>query len=808
MALLVTIVYTPFQWAFYPNSGTDSAAFFVPFEILLLVDFAIALNTAYVDKETQTSVRTRKRMWARYLHGWLLLDLVSSIPFDTIAFLRSGQMHEFEHATTILKGWSRALRFRHVGLSLRFARFAKEWWKWLWFSRYSHLLRILNLLLLVVLVTHYMACFWEVVPANSDEDTTASVGDKYAHNVYVAMQLIQGQGVLTGSTAQEVYSSFAILIGSLLLALVFGNVAMLVSNFNANSTRYQRKLEVVFARMNKLQLPRDLRERIHQYYDHLWHEYESLDGDIGKLSRELSHTLALEVGLYKHMRLVVHMHFWKDCTADFVTQVVLHLVVRVYLHDDYIIRVGQVGDQLFMINRGKCELSQHELPPTADQDDSNVSSKSSKSSVVTPHEPKVHVKVTLHPGEAFGELALIMNYQRSVNVRAVSSVEMCVLPRHDFQTLLTRYREDRRPVLRSVLRNSMRWKQQIPSPLLERVQAIATDVGLTTDQVIGFMHAPDTLEMKDSNPFVQLIERLVDELIDNGIDENIPFGIRPPPSSAKMPTALSALTSLPQAAQSSATTSGQTHPKQPMGAPAAQVCLKCSGISGKMAPPVSETEGAGVTVPALESVQPASPVGHRPPEIAALPPLRSSALVQPGVSFDVSARVHKLERIQAAQETSTATLIEAVSELQRACNEIKMLIEQPPARSPNTPLRTGETDATVQRRRQSSGYVELLRTRRSFWSMVTSNSPSTALEDSGHRPDALVQHAPRRTGIRAQTMRNLHRRTTSSTASTASVSSPGSTPRFSEYIQRAPAEAQSSSTHTPLTNQLYRTSAV
>ncbi|KAJ0395343.1 hypothetical protein P43SY_006405 [Pythium insidiosum] len=227
---------------------------------------------------------------------------------------------------------------------------------WLFYSRYSHLMGIARLLWLVVLTTHYMACFWRWISGGSHALETASVVDQYVADHYYAVLLIQGQGDgIRRNLDENVFSIVAVVVGSVILAIVFGNVAMLVSNFNANETNYQRKMEVIFATMNKLKLPDALRERIHQYYAHLWQEYESLDGDVVRFSRELTHTLALEVGLFKYMNLVMDIPFWKDCSPDFVTQLVLNLVVRVYLPDDYVIRKGVVGDELYMINRGICE---------------------------------------------------------------------------------------------------------------------------------------------------------------------------------------------------------------------------------------------------------------------------------------------------------------------------------------------------------------------------------------------------------------------------------------------------------------------
>ncbi|EGZ08307.1 hypothetical protein PHYSODRAFT_254208 [Phytophthora sojae] len=121
----------------------------------------------------------------------------------------------------------------------------------------------------------------------------------------------------------------------------------MVSNFNANTTNFYQKMEAVFATMDKMGLPLKLRERVHQYCTHAWMEYESLDGDIVKFQRELAHTLGLEVGLYKYM----------SCSPDFATQIILSLEARVYLPDDYVVRKGDTGAEMFMINRGICEVT-------------------------------------------------------------------------------------------------------------------------------------------------------------------------------------------------------------------------------------------------------------------------------------------------------------------------------------------------------------------------------------------------------------------------------------------------------------------
>ncbi|KAE9259955.1 hypothetical protein PF008_g33238, partial [Phytophthora fragariae] len=70
------------------------------------------------------------------------------------------------------------------------------------------------------------------------------------------------------------------------------------------------------------------------------------------------------------MNLVVMVPFWKDCTPDFLTQIVLNLDVRVYMPDDYVVRRRETSSEMMMINRGYRKLTK----PSADayEEDANA----------------------------------------------------------------------------------------------------------------------------------------------------------------------------------------------------------------------------------------------------------------------------------------------------------------------------------------------------------------------------------------------------------------------------------------------------
>ncbi|GAB9477191.1 Voltage-gated ion channel, partial [Globisporangium polare] len=394
---------------------------------------------------------------------------------------------------------------------VRLNRSGKSIWTWLMYSRYSHLFRIAWMILFILLVAHYMACVWFMLGGRLD--LTNSAVEAYASSLYDALQLLQGQGIATTTISQSIFASFSVLLGSIVLAIVFGHVAVLVANFNANSTSYQRKMEAVFAITSKMQLPEPLRERIHQYYDHLWREYESLDGEIERFSKNLSHTLELEVVLCKYMDLIMGIPFWVDCSPDFQKQLMLSLRVRVYMPDDFIMRRGEVDEEFYMINRGSVELatgpdsfersvggvfplkhivrsshlgSHHRNlsfveEPVSRREDKYVVDPAEKpdASRQSLQSPASRFMKTLKSDQAFGEMALLMNYERTANARAMTYVELCVLSRVDFQKILTKHPVDRKRVV-SVMLSSCMISNEVNGvycPLTQMVRAVYNTEG-------------------------------------------------------------------------------------------------------------------------------------------------------------------------------------------------------------------------------------------------------------------------------------------------------------------------------------------
>ncbi|KAF0692502.1 Aste57867_16424 [Aphanomyces stellatus] len=449
---LVIVLYQayaiPFSLAFLRTHATNpnDDTFYIASSVFLCLDVLLQFNTIARDPAYPDTFITSRRYIAKtYLTGWFVWDVLSAVPFDVIIFNTVGAT-AFSHSqgVELLRGLRlpRFLRVMQLGNMLRLLRVSPEWAQWLLYSRYSHLIRLGSLIGLFLTLTHVVACIWHGLVAkpdwidelfgSSDADT---VDDYYVISIYVSLMAMLGQSLGIHSTRYFFFASIMTVLGSLVMAIVFGNVADLLANFYENNNTYKRKIESLFTSMDLMKLPTELQHRVNEYYQTMWNRYGTLDGTTNQFMRELSRNLAKEVELFLRMDMINNAPFFAGCTKKFVEEVVMLLQLQVFLVGDYVIVRGEVGHDMYFVQSGICEVTKG---TSGDRMDATLSS----SKLPVAHEEEMVLK-TLSQGDYFGEISLLMNCKRTANVRAQTFVELCALSRDDFDEISGRYVEDR-----------------------------------------------------------------------------------------------------------------------------------------------------------------------------------------------------------------------------------------------------------------------------------------------------------------------------------------------------------------------------
>ncbi|GMH89527.1 hypothetical protein TL16_g11483 [Triparma laevis f. inornata] len=609
MLVIWQAIYVPAVLAFEPIIPFGLWVFDKVGDIMFIVDFFMQFNIARkLNGRLPEGRREIARQYVTSSHGmWFLIDLSASFPYDWVtqnmndvwsynfyiesmkAAAGGGSLSGGVRIVKILR-LPRLLRLLKLFRLLKALNRFEKFQRFLKYSRYGHLLRLFTKVMQIIVLCHYGSCIWFAVGgpsgggmwfqyecitiANHCDDTykyntTESqlgcyescdyenmtdyeVGQRFwtlyvtSYFAIIAM-MTAGENLSPISISEKMISVMFILLGSIVMAIVFGEVAVLISNFYARQSRYQTKMEYLFESMKRMGLPPEIERRVYSYYDYIHDTHGTLNGETTAFIPELSRKLAAEVLMYLRMDMIHKVPFFHNISPEVVQQLVLKLTLQVFLPKEYICVRGEVGDEMFFISDGDCEVTiPYKDMPQAKKDEmmrerlksklvkaqtmtkksnnflanlATVRRKSgvndlaasgakpgegrqersfstgprgqgrndmmakqkklaasardlgapvggdlesgggfvsflrgnAKKSVVAkdmddeePHPEREMVLATLHQGQHFGEIALILLTKRTANVRAKGFCELCGLSRDVYNKIVAVYIEDKK----------------------------------------------------------------------------------------------------------------------------------------------------------------------------------------------------------------------------------------------------------------------------------------------------------------------------------------------------------------------------
>ena len=103
---------------------------------------------------------------------------------------------------------------------------------------------------------------------------------------------------------------------------------------------------------------------------------------------------------------------FQDAGDGFIREIAFQIMPVVYLPGDYVVTVGEPGNDMFFVSRGDLEV--------VSKDGTTIFS-------------------TLKDGDFFGEIALVLNKPRSASVRAKTYCDLYRLDRELFERVLSHY---------------------------------------------------------------------------------------------------------------------------------------------------------------------------------------------------------------------------------------------------------------------------------------------------------------------------------------------------------------------------------
>jgi hypothetical protein len=347
----------------------------------------------------------------------MLVDILGTLPLDLVAWILIGS-GQFLGGSLVL-----ALRLLRLLRIVRLFVILRRWEAFSWSNPGA--LRVVKFVVSVLLLMHWLACFWFYSAFASGFPTDswaarANIVDaesiaQYIRSLYwtITTMTTVGYGDITPTrTVEYVFSAVIMLMGASLYAFIIGSVASLLSSIQAAKNSHWERIDTVTEFLRQRHVPSDIDAKVRNYYEYIWDRYRGLDKN--EMLNDLPGPLRLEILLQLASNILDTVPLFKYCSPVLRNALLTSLESKTYTPGSYIANEGETGKSIFFIVEGSVEI---------------ISLENKKS------------WGTLGEGDYFGYMSLALNERRTATIKAVGFCDILILNKEDFNRIKTEFPE-------------------------------------------------------------------------------------------------------------------------------------------------------------------------------------------------------------------------------------------------------------------------------------------------------------------------------------------------------------------------------
>ncbi|KAL9973765.1 hypothetical protein ACROYT_G020261 [Oculina patagonica] len=385
-------------------------------DFIYIVDMVVQFKTGYMAHGIL--VRDPQKLHQNYMmKATFKIDCLSIVPLDLFYFIAGINM--------VALRIPRLLRLHRL-LELRSTTETN--------SRFPNFLRLCFLVLMVLLIFHWNACFYFLLSKwigfGSDswvypkltKPGFDSLARQYLFSLYWSSRMLT-TGETENPPQTDVELLFVIVdltVGFLVFAAIVGQFGSMITHMLLVRREFLGQAEAVKQYLVFHGVDDDLQRRVVAWFNYMWEtKKSSLDRD--NVLCKLPLPLRTEIAVQVHLETLKRVQIFADVEPGLLKEIVLKLRSQVYSPGDYICRKGEPGKEMYIVSSGRLQVV---------QDDSET------------------VIATLHEGSYFGEISILnlsnTGNRRTANVRSEGYSELLCLSKEDLLEALTEYPEARK----------------------------------------------------------------------------------------------------------------------------------------------------------------------------------------------------------------------------------------------------------------------------------------------------------------------------------------------------------------------------
>lgn len=292
---LYNCVTVPLDFAFNSVSSETLLVINTFFDCCFMLDVLLNFFTTYIDNNGD-EVTDQKLIAINYLKLMFWIDFMSSVPIDNFADSIFNQSDVSR--TLMMTDLAKLIRVLRLSRIVRFMR-ARDQTKYVF--------KLMTLLMYLFIWIHLSACFYfalakrneDWIPVPDFANGIQNIYDKpllyqYVTAFYHGVWMLKGNELGPTDKDMACYGGFIMILGALITAILFGELAVILSNFSRRQTQFQELLESSITTLQTLEIPEHLKHKILEYIS-ITHASISAQEEYETFMRYISPPLAKEV---------------------------------------------------------------------------------------------------------------------------------------------------------------------------------------------------------------------------------------------------------------------------------------------------------------------------------------------------------------------------------------------------------------------------------------------------------------------------------------------------------------------------------
>jgi hypothetical protein len=323
----------PIEIAFKPKISEHWAYFLFNslIDLIFLMDIIVSFRTTYISPSTGDEISEPKQIAKQYLKSRFWLDLLATLPFDSM--FESIEQLGFTVIFGLLKT-TRVLRLKRI-------------------TMFINIRDDFTLIYFLVLYLHLTGCIWYMIhntfqdwiPAQDYPHVATHIYEeddayKYLHSIYYSIQMLSGNEIGPRTTLSLVFVSFVIVLGAMVNANIFGNMAVIIQEMNRKAHRFQEKIDIANTAMKNLKIHSELQNKVINY---LLYTQSNRDQqrELESFREMISPSLQMEVTRYIFIDIIRMNPILQDSPKKMVDYVLQNIGTILFLPEDYIMKQGK-----------------------------------------------------------------------------------------------------------------------------------------------------------------------------------------------------------------------------------------------------------------------------------------------------------------------------------------------------------------------------------------------------------------------------------------------------------------------------------